>query len=98
MTVFVKAVSISSSPWGLHILCYEKQTQVIISLNRFTPNTIFAPDVMGLGLFCKTVTCLEKCLGRKLLWDKFGPKTCLLDLLSVLKNLNYLLKCKIQEV
>lgn len=97
-TVFVKAVSISSSLWGRHILRYQTQTQVVISLNGFTPNTIFAPGVMGLGLFCKTVTCLERCLGRKLLWAKFGPKTCLLDLLSVLKNLNYLLKCKIQEV
>ena len=72
--------------------------QVIISCNRFTPNTVFVPGVMGLGLFGKTATHLERFLGRKLLWAKFGLKTCLLDLLGISKNVNYLLIYKIQEV
>lgn len=53
---------------------------------------------MGLGLFGKTATHLERFLGRKLLWAKFGLKTCLLDLLGISKNVNYLLIYKIQEV
>lgn len=72
--------------------------QVIISHNRFTPNTVFVPGVMGLRLFGKTATHLERFPGRKLLWAKFGLKTCLLDLLGISKNVNYLLICKIQEV